>query len=500
MYGGLLKGPLMRVVPVVAVAFACSNADQDTAGQASSVEGAEGAKIEIMTSSEEAHDLFIEGRSLAERLRPLDGRPMLEEAVEKDPSFAAAYLLLAQTAPSNEEFFTNLELATANVDHASAGERLMIQAQQAGVDGRADDQLALLQQAVEQFPGDERAHNALANQLFFARQQYDDAIAHYEKAVEINPDFSPAYNSMGYAARAAGRMDDAERAFKSYIEVLPGEPNPFDSYAEFLMKVGRFEESIEQYQAALDVDSSFVASYVGIAHNRMFLGQGDAARETLAELYEIAPNDGARRNALLWTAASYLHEGDSGSAIQTLDERRGIAEANDDWLAVSNDDVLIGRTLLETGDVAGASARFASAIEMIEQADVPEEVKDATRRNILYNEGLVALAEGDIETARAKSAAYDEAVAVTNVAFEVRQNHELMGRIALAEGNGEGALTHLAHANHQDPRVLLLMAEAEAAAGNTEAAAEMVRQAAQFNQLSFPLSYVRAKAQARQTA
>ena len=130
MYRGLLNGPLTRALSVLPVAFAigCSNAGQDTAGQASSVEGAEGAKIEITTSNEEARDLFIEGRGLAERLRPLDGRPMLEEAVEKDPTFAAAYLLLAQTAPSNEEFFTNLELATANIDHASAGERLMTMA------------------------------------------------------------------------------------------------------------------------------------------------------------------------------------------------------------------------------------------------------------------------------------------------------------------------------------------------------------------------------------
>ena len=156
---------------------------------------------------------------------------------------------------------------------------------------------------------------------------------------------------------------------------------------------------------------------------------------------------------MLWKAASYIHEGNGAEAMRVMEERRAIAEGNADWLAVSFDDVLIGRTLLEMGDVASASERFASAIVAVEKADVP----------------------ADIETARAKSAAYDEAVAVTNVAFEARQNHELMGRIALAEGNGEEALTHLAHANHQDPRVLLLMAEAEAAAGNPEAAAELAR-------------------------
>ena len=69
-----------------------------------------------------------------------------------------------------------------------------------------------------------------------------------------------------------------------------------------------------------------------------------------------------------------------------------------------------------------------------------------------------------------------------------------MGRIALAEGDGSGALAHLGQANQQDPRVLLLTAQAYEASGNAQAATDMARQAADFNQLSFPLSYVRAEA------
>jgi len=61
-----------------------------------------------------------------------------------NPFYAAGICLLANTAPSPEEFFENLEKAVANIDHASEGERLLIQVAQAGVDGRGDEQLALL--------------------------------------------------------------------------------------------------------------------------------------------------------------------------------------------------------------------------------------------------------------------------------------------------------------------------------------------------------------------
>ncbi|MGH7562806.1 MAG: tetratricopeptide repeat protein, partial [Gemmatimonadota bacterium] len=229
-------------------------------------------------------------------------------------------------------------------------------------------------------------------------------------------------------------------------------------------------------------------------NNQMFLGQGDQARATADALFAKAPNDGVRRQALLWKAASYLHEGNQAQAIQVLKERRAIAENTSDWLTVSGDDVLIGRTLLDLGDTQKAAERFAWSIEEIEKAEVPEETKEGIRRNHAFNDALVALAQGDLAAAKEKSAAYHTAVQTPAIPFELRQDHELMGRISLAEEKGSEALAHFGQANQQDPRVLLLTGQAYQASGNAEAAADMIRQAAEFNQLSFPLSYVRGEA------
>jgi tetratricopeptide (TPR) repeat protein len=483
-------------LPVVLLAFlaACERTTDAQAGADSSAAEVASAEIPVTTTSDEARELFLEARTMSENLRALDSRPLLEEAVAKDPNFAYAYLLLANTAPSPEEFFDNLEKAVANIDHASEGERILIQVAQAGVDGRGDEQLALLRELVQKYPDDVRAHNALAGQLAFARQDWEAGIAEYRRAVEIDPTFSQAWNNMGYAARAAGRFDEAEQAFRKYIEVLPSEPNPYDSYAEFLMKMGRFDESIVQYRKALEADSTFNASYIGIAHNQMFLGRGNEARATMDEMFAKAPNDGVRTNALLWKVAAWLHEGNQARAMEVFAERRAISERKSDWTTISGDDGLIGRTLLDLGDVEGAAARFASSVQAIEKADVPEGIKEATRRNHIYNEALVALASNDLAKAKERAAAYHAAVQEPAVPFELRQDHELMGRIALAEGNGTEAVTHFELANDQDPRVLLLTARAHEAAGNQAAAADLIRQVAEFNQLSFPLSYVRGEA------
>src|SRR4029079_11541120 len=116
------------------------------------------------------------------------------------------------------------------------------------------------------YPRDERAH-MLLGAAYFGVQDWNHAIAEYEKSVSINPKFSPPYNQMGYAYRFLEKYPQAEKAFKMYIELIPGDPNPYDSYAELLMRIGRFDESITQYGKALEVDPHFINSHWGIAAN-----------------------------------------------------------------------------------------------------------------------------------------------------------------------------------------------------------------------------------------
>ena len=235
------------------------------------------AEIPISTSSAEAREAFIEGRDLNERLLRADANEYFDRALELDPEFAWAHLLAGFTGSTNQEFFDSLAKAMAFVDQVSEGERLLILAAQAGVNGEPEAQLGHLTQLVELYPADKRAHNALGG-LHFGRQEYQEAIAHYQNALELDPEYSAPYNQMGYAHRFLGDFDAAEAAFRRYIELIPDDPNPYDSYAELLMKTGRFEESIENYRRALEADDNFIASYSGIAHNQAFLGEGDAAR------------------------------------------------------------------------------------------------------------------------------------------------------------------------------------------------------------------------------
>jgi tetratricopeptide (TPR) repeat protein len=450
-------------------------------------------KVPITTSSEEARQLYLKGRDLVEKLRATDARRFYVEAMTKDPGFALAQLGLAASAGTAKEFFDAEKAATAMAPKVSEGERLTILGFDAGVKGEFASQKDLYAKLIAAFPNDERAQNLMAGALF-GQQDYAGAIEHYKKAVAINPSFSQPYNQMGYAYRFLGDYAEAEQAFKKYIELIPDDPNPYDSYAELLMKTGRYDESIKSYEKALSVDKSFVASFIGIANNQMFAGRGEEARKTLARLETSARHNGERRQAHLWTAMSYVHEGKTEQALAEIQTMRALAETDHDFAAVSGDDNQAGEILLETGDLDKAAARFRETVEVIERADVPAEVKDAAKRNALWDEARVLIARGDLAAAAAKAEEYTRRVAAKQNPFEMRQDHELKGRLALARKNHKAAVAELTQANQQDPRVLYLLALAQQGSGDKAAARATAARAADFNGLSLNYGYIRSKA------
>lgn len=450
-------------------------------------------KIPVTTASAEARQLYLKGRDLAEKLRATDARRFYEQAVEKDKNFALAYVGLANTSGTTQEFIDAVTRAASLAGGVSEGERHVIGGLEAGLKADPAGTLRHYTELVRLFPNDERALTLLGN-THFGRQEYETAIKRYEKATSINPSFSQPYNQLGYAYRFIDRFDDAEKAFKKYTQLIPGDPNPYDSYAELLLKIGRFDESIKMYEKALAIDQNFIASYIGIGNNYLAMGEAEKARTAFSKIATVARTTGEKRTARFWAAASYVHDGATDKAIEELQAGYALAEANGDAGTMSGDLTQMGDILREAGRPAEALAKYEEAVNVSNKSKLPEEVKEATRRTHVFEEGRVAASRGDVATARAKLAEYARHVAPKNRPFEVRQQHELAGMIALAEKEYAPAVQELKLANQQDPRILYLTAVAMQGAGDAQGAAKFAAKAAKFNGLNFNYGYVRAKA------
>lgn len=458
---------------------------EDTAGQ---------GKMPITTHSEEALADFLKGRDLFEGLQVQESLNYFKQSIDKDSKFAFARLYYAQAQPTPKGFFDELEKAVVLADQVSEGERLWIDGFQAGVNGTPLKQKELYQKLCDLYPNDERAHAQLGN-YYFGQQMFREAISEYEKAVAINPDYAPVYNQLGYSNRQLGNYKKAEKAFAKYTELIPNDPNPYDSYAELKMKIGDFEASIDLYRRALRANPNFGPSHVGIATNYNLLGRHEKAREELREYFNIARNDGERRQALFAMAVSYIDQGNYAKALEQVNKMYAISEKTNDMPAMAGDLGTMANILYETGKYDEAAAKYEQSMQIMLHSGLEQQVIDNAKRFYLYNEGKVALGKGDLKLSRQKSELFLAAATEVNNTFQLWLAHELMGMIALEEKKWDKAIEEFNQANQQNPYTFYRLARAYEGKGDHNKAKEFYGKAANDNTLnSMNYAFIRSKA------
>ncbi len=483
------------LLAVVALGMAMwGGCEKPNAGAASAAPDS-GAKIPITTKSEDARKEFLQGRELSEKLQAQDSVQHFDQAIALDPEFASAELARANAAATAKEFFEHLNKAVALADKVSEGEKLRILATQAGANGDVVKQKAYFEKLVAAYPNDERALFNLGA-FEFAQQDYAQAIEHLKRAPELAPNYSPAYNMLGYAYRQAGDYANAEQAFKKYIELIPNDPNPYDSYAELLLKMGKFDESITQYRKALMIDSHFVPSHFGIAADLLYLGKSDEAAAELQKMAEQARNDGELRTALFGMAVVASDSGKLDKAVQAMDKEYAVAEKKNDVAAMAADLQAKGNIIAEMPKYELAAQQFDRSLQMVEASSLSQEIKDNAKLLHHFNLSALAIGKKDYASAKTHAEEFRQGAEASKNPAQIKLAHELAGRIALAQKHYDDAITELEQANQQDPRNLYRLGQAYQAKGDKEKAQKFYTEAAGFNSLpALNYAFVRSKAQ-----
>ena len=86
--------------------------------------------------------------------------------------------------------------------------------------GQEDQALACFQKMVELEPDDANAQVALGN-ILFKNGRLDEAVTHFRKAVEFQPDNAEAHNNLGSVIIQNGRLDEAIAHFRKAVELSP---------------------------------------------------------------------------------------------------------------------------------------------------------------------------------------------------------------------------------------------------------------------------------------
>ena len=265
-------------------------------------------RMPITTSSPEARDLFEQGVVAWENLHISRALQNWQSAIEKDPNFLLAHLYISERIPDPGQQASERKKVLSLMDSVTADERLM--AEWILADSRDDTiaALAAMNELLARYPKDKHLYWFAALSMGANYHQWERSAELAEQAVKVDPDFAGALNNLGYDYAFQGKFEQALPVMQHYIEVLPGEPNPQDSYAEILRMAGRFNEAVEHYQAALKIEPSFGESLLGLADTYALMGEEDRARAQ----YEIAIQHAyTKAYSVMWKlrwAATYLRE------------------------------------------------------------------------------------------------------------------------------------------------------------------------------------------------
>ncbi len=430
-----------------------------------------------LTGSKEAIALFVQGRDKAENLE--DAGTLFEQSIQKDPDFAMAYLFAGRT---NQEFRKNLAKAMTLVDKVSPGEREWILAAKEQADGNLVGQKGHLEQLLKLHPTDKRVHSQIGN-YYLSIGDDTTALQHFTQSVKLDKNYAPAYNNIGYANITLGKYADAEAAFKTYIKLIPKNPNPYDSYAELLMKTGKYDESIIQYNKALATDPTFLNSYRGMGNDYAYKGDYTKAQESYQRMFDKATDDGIRNQALLSATNTYVAEGNMDKALEMNERRRMLAEKAGDVQAQIGIQTVAGIILLESGKIDDAAKYFEKADQLREDKSLPAALSENRRFGKMQNNVRLLIAREEFGPARTQLEEVKQYLASRKNPNQERGYNATFGLLELKQKNYAKAIESFAKSDPNDPYVWYYQALAYEGAGDTKSAAALYRKVTDWNQL-----------------
>lgn len=257
---------------------------------------------------------------------------------------------------------------------------LLKQAGTSSSEGRTDEAIARVEQAIQQDPEIVEAHMLLGNFLKKAKRA-KDAIAAYKQALVLDPEHQGAIFSLAVAYKDVGRLDDArlglERARSldsrngkvlfQLADVLMRQQQPDKAEAvlkdalerkveehRFLLKLGESYIEAKRYEDAEQALVRALEKKPGLETARFNLGvvyeeKGDPQKAI--ESYRGELQDNAKAYRAAFNLAKLLQK--RGQSDEALANFRKAVEIQPDF---GTGQLYLAKALLDKGDLAGAEA------------------------------------------------------------------------------------------------------------------------------------------------
>jgi tetratricopeptide (TPR) repeat protein len=398
-------------------------------------------RLPVTTSSAAAARYFENGMVQYEMHRWNFALDAWREAVKLDPRFALAHAWISMTTVDPAEEAEHRGQAKASAAGASRGEQLVVQWVAGIHENRYVDGITAMNDALSMYPHDKRL-NFLFGYWLYKQDQYDFAERLTQRALAEDPNYATAYNQMGYLYSRHADYAKALEATGKYVQLLPNEPNPHDSYGEMLRLSGRFDEALDQYRIALKIDPTFYISQKELGETYAVMGQGERSRAEYAKAVHDAPSDGLKAEYLQKSAMTYLRARQFPQADQAFLDAAEKARAMQQWVWEARAYRIMAMyatdSALAAKDLEKAESLLAARKGAVAQSDLDEE-----QARIWRVRAERAVAAGNLTAAR-NAVDKLEQMAKSGSSISIERTYQgTLGTLLVAERKYAAAVPHL---------------------------------------------------------
>ena len=195
-------------------------------------------------------------------------RQLLERAITVDPHYAQALAVYAVSLMFGAHMGWENAAAVVSIAERAAADAV-----------RADGE-------------DPWAHLALAT-IHLPRGRFDDALAEFEVALGLNPNFSLALGYYGLVLSSVGRWQEGADAARRALRLSPRDPFSaiFSGVAAYAQFVGRnYDEAVRLAREGVRQRPEFVGGYRILTAAAAMAGDAELARSALQELRRTQPD------------------------------------------------------------------------------------------------------------------------------------------------------------------------------------------------------------------
>jgi len=86
-----------------------------------------------------------------------------------------------------------------------------------------------------------------------AQGKLDEAIRHYARALQLNPNYVAAHVNSGIALAAQGRLEEAIRYYGQALQLNPNSAEAHHNLGNALAAQGKLNEAVPHFQQALSL-------------------------------------------------------------------------------------------------------------------------------------------------------------------------------------------------------------------------------------------------------